>query len=329
MELQTNRKNQIVLLFPYFGSNPYWFDYFILSCSMNKNIDWFFFTDCLYSKIKTDNVTFHSMTLMDFNKLASNKLGFKILIKYPYKLCDLKPAFGLIFSDYIQGYKFWGYGDIDLIYGNINKFLPFNSISNYDIISNHNEFVPGHLCLLKNIELVNNLFKYSPIYKRVFQSKLYNGFDEILNLIKVFPSPIFLKISKSIQIRYHLLVYYLVNKFRNKSFWYINAIKNYIKKKGESKMPKDFTSIVKHFMQKGDLNVKFKRTYNCDMMLFKEGIRNWVILWKDGTLRNLTTGEEIMYFHFMMSKNRKKFKIDKADLYANKFLISSEGIKQV
>jgi len=35
--------------------------------------------------------------------MASRKLGFKVTINNPYKLCDFKPAYGLFFEEYTQG----------------------------------------------------------------------------------------------------------------------------------------------------------------------------------------------------------------------------------
>ncbi len=69
------KTNRLCMLFPYFGIKPAWFDFFILSCNMNPDIDWLFFTDCLNSKYKRENVEFYKMTLNEFNKLATEKLG--------------------------------------------------------------------------------------------------------------------------------------------------------------------------------------------------------------------------------------------------------------
>ena len=42
-------------------------------------------------------------------------------IEDAYKLTDFKPAYGEIFQDYIIQYDFWGFTDIDLIYGDSNE----------------------------------------------------------------------------------------------------------------------------------------------------------------------------------------------------------------
>ena len=51
------------------------------------------------------------------------KYDFSINLPSPYKLCDFKPAYGEIFNEFISSFDYWGYCDVDLIWGNIRKFL--------------------------------------------------------------------------------------------------------------------------------------------------------------------------------------------------------------
>ena len=37
-------------------------------------------------------------------------------------VCDFKPLYGHIFHEYIQGYPFWAYGDMDGIFGHTELF---------------------------------------------------------------------------------------------------------------------------------------------------------------------------------------------------------------
>ena len=163
-----NNKHKICIVIPYFGTWPEWINYFLLSCKYNPSVDWQFFTDCGVPEVSSKNLTFHHTTLTEFNKLASNQLNLELSIKNPYKLCDLKPAYGLIFQDYLKNYDFWGYGDIDLIYGDIETFITSHLLDTYDIISNHKDFVAGHFCLLRNTPGINQLFMKGAYYKKAF-----------------------------------------------------------------------------------------------------------------------------------------------------------------
>ena len=116
-------KNKIALINCFSGIWPPWFKYFLLSISKNSTIDWIFFADNYLPDIQGENVLHHTFTLEDFSQLASLKLGFEIELNNPYKLCDFKPAYGKIFEDYLSGYDFWGYFDIDVIFGDIISFI--------------------------------------------------------------------------------------------------------------------------------------------------------------------------------------------------------------
>ena len=39
--------------------------------------------------------------------------------EYPYKLCEFKPMFGVLFADVVEGFDFWGHIDNDAILGDV------------------------------------------------------------------------------------------------------------------------------------------------------------------------------------------------------------------
>ena len=108
-------QKSICLIIPYFGRWPDWFSFYLKSCGYNRSVNWMIFTNCRIPDERPDNVRFVNMSLGSFNRLASEKLRIKINIEKPYKVCDLRPAFGLIFEDFISDYNFWGNTDIDII----------------------------------------------------------------------------------------------------------------------------------------------------------------------------------------------------------------------
>jgi hypothetical protein len=170
---------KIVLLVPYFGNLPDYFDIFLYTCSYNKNIDWIIFCDTDISDVPK-NVKVFTISLDDFNKLASKKLGLKIQIskKLRFKICDLRPSFGVIFEDYLKKYHFWGHCDIDVIWGDIDKFITPKILANYDLITSRLKRISGHFCLYRNVPKMNNLYLKIPRYKYVFRSKKHFHFDE-------------------------------------------------------------------------------------------------------------------------------------------------------
>lgn len=166
-----------VIIIPYFGKFPTFFQYFLNSCKYNKDFDWLIYTN---DKTKFDypsNVKVNYISFDEFKDFVQSKFDFKIEIIRPHKLCDFKVAYGYIFNDEIAGYDYWGHGDLDVIYGDLNKFL--NPLMNeaYDKI-----YSLGHLSLYKNNLRVNTAFKLpingKDVYKIVFSNDRGYAFDE-------------------------------------------------------------------------------------------------------------------------------------------------------
>ena len=97
----------------------------------------------------------------------------------PYKLCDLKPFYGYIFSPEINrgGYKYWGHCDIDVIWGNLSKFYPDEFIRQYDRF-----LIWGHLTLYRNTPANNEMYRRIDFknvnYKIIVSSKYNWAIDE-------------------------------------------------------------------------------------------------------------------------------------------------------
>jgi hypothetical protein len=118
------------------------------------------------------------MSWTEIRQLISRKLQRETNITVPYKLCDFRPAYGLIFSDLIREYDFWGFGDIDVIYGNIRKFMTEDLLSRHDFISVRDDYVTGFFSLVRNNEKMNTFFTKSKDYVKVFSGSEYYRFDE-------------------------------------------------------------------------------------------------------------------------------------------------------
>lgn len=168
---------KVVLIIPYFGKFPNYFQLFLNSCGQNETIDWIIFTDIDDEFQYPGNVRRIRMSFPELKKRIQNKFDFLISLEKPYKLCDYKPAYGYIFEEYIQGYDFWGYCDVDLIFGDLRKFIPDELLSQYDKIG-----YLGHLSLYKNNKEMKTAFKNdfqeSSRYKEVFSSEDIAIFDE-------------------------------------------------------------------------------------------------------------------------------------------------------
>ena len=176
---------KIALIVPYFGRFPNYFQLWLNSCKINPTIDWMVYTDDKRKFDYPSNVHVTYTTLQSIKQLAEEKLDMPVNISMPYKLCDLKVVYGIIFQDDLVSYDFWGYCDVDVIWGNLRRFITDEMLSKYDRI-----FQWGHCCLMRNVPKVNYSFELEKEdvleYRRVLNSPLYCGFDEEKQIGKLF-----------------------------------------------------------------------------------------------------------------------------------------------
>jgi len=168
---------KIILIIPYFGKLPIWFDAYLLSINMNPTINWLCVTDCEIPINHPKNIKFITKDLTNLNARVNNIVSANVPLT-PRKFCDLKPAYGDIFSDEIKNYDFWGYCDMDIIWGDIRKFITDNILENYNIISSRKNAISGHFNLFKNNNELNKLYRKVPNYAMLFEQNRFMWFDE-------------------------------------------------------------------------------------------------------------------------------------------------------
>ncbi len=167
----------ILLILPYFGKWPIWFQAHLLSIARNPTINWLIVTDCELPSNYPENIKFVSTTLLELNSKVNTIIEVDVPLT-PRKFCDLKPAYGTIFNEYIGAYDFWGFCDMDIIWGDIRRFITDEILNSFDIISSRKEAISGHFNLFRNNHEINKLFKSVPDYKSLFSSQRGVFFDE-------------------------------------------------------------------------------------------------------------------------------------------------------
>jgi len=257
---------KIKLLVQYFGKWPEWFDFHLLSCEYNPSIDWLFISDNPTTQKPFPNIEFYKITFPDYEKLLSKKLGFNVVISDFYKLCDYKPTLGLVFEEHLKGYDYWGYSDIDIIWGDIRKFLLKEKFQCYNCFSSHCDRLAGHFTLFRNTPYNINLFKMIKNYKALLENKEHKSVDEtaLTILIKSYSKPI--SNFKSI----------------NKIYSFFNPLSRTLFKEHYS------TILIDMPWHNGSMD------------------HPQVWYWKDGRVFNeRDAGMEFMYLHFMNLKSKR------------------------
>ena len=167
----------ICYIVPYFGKLPPNFQIWLQSCSKNKTIDWIIFTNDKTDYNYPDNVKVHYCEFDYLKELIQRNFDFKIEINSYWRLSLFKPAYGEIFKEYLDGYDFWGHCDIDLLWGDIRKFITDDILNKYDKVG-----FQGHSTLYRNNNNVNKRYKTivpnKVNYKEVFLGDKDYSFDE-------------------------------------------------------------------------------------------------------------------------------------------------------
>lgn len=168
----------IVILIAHFGRWPPWINFFAESCRSNRDVDWVIFSDCGQIENASANLRVIDVSFDDYKRKVSRALDIRFDPDEPYKLCDIRPAFGIIHGDIIDGYDFFGFGDLDVIYGRLREFYDQQLLSSFCAVSSHPERASGHLFLLKNEPRLVETFQRVENWQQLFSNPAYKSFDE-------------------------------------------------------------------------------------------------------------------------------------------------------
>lgn len=175
---------RIAIIICWFGPLPDMFPLWCKSCAANPSVDWLLFTDQDPAQVP-DNVHVHRTAFAELGVLARRKLDFPDLsLETPYKLCDYKVMYGVIFEDWLKEYDFWGYCDLDMVFGDLRGFFTDEMLDRYDKLLSC-----GHLSLYRNTPEVNARYllsggKFSA--EEVMRSPWNFAFDEWRGIFRIY-----------------------------------------------------------------------------------------------------------------------------------------------
>ncbi|MGE0224141.1 MAG: DUF6625 family protein [Acetobacteraceae bacterium] len=176
-DVATSSAPRIKMIILWFGPWPPWMRLFLESCRWNPTVDWLLVGDSPPPADVPPNVRIVTMTFAAYRALAAERLGITPEWTDVYKLCDLKPTLGEVHRDEVAGYDYWGFGDLDVIYGDIRRFYTPELLV-HDVISPHDHIVAGHFSLLRTSEAMLTAFKRIPRWKVHLSTDRHRSFDE-------------------------------------------------------------------------------------------------------------------------------------------------------
>jgi hypothetical protein len=174
----------LVMLIPYFGPWPQWINYFMASCGANTNIRWKFFSDNDPPESAPTNAEFRKLSLDDYRQLISSRLSVRYSHADAYKTAEARPSLGYLFADEIAEFEFFGYGDIDVIWGDIDRV--YSSLrTDYDVISANPTEISGHLAVFRNTPEIREAFFRIPNFRELLERDGFQHMDEV-HIAKIF-----------------------------------------------------------------------------------------------------------------------------------------------
>ena len=178
LRTRANCMPRVCIIIIYFGNWPVWFSAWLRSCSCNPEFHWLLFTNGDIPTELPRNVEVEYLSNDELERQVSEMLGVPFVLSRGYKLVDLKPTYGELFQRYLHDYDFWGYTDLDVVYGRLANFFTDNRLQNHDVLSPSDRLLVGHLTLIRNTPEFCKLYRQCPDYLQVLCRDTHEGFDE-------------------------------------------------------------------------------------------------------------------------------------------------------
>jgi len=177
------RRGKVLLIVPYFGSFGPWVPLYLHSLARQQTVDLLLLCDTEPPPLPA-NARRVAMTFDQVRALATARLRTTVRLHRIRNLCDLKPAYGLVFEDFTEGYEYWAFGDEDVLYGDIDGMLAPHLDGAADLVipgtnsARMQGSTQGHLTVVRNHPRTNSLAMRDPAYTHVLASDEHWAYDE-------------------------------------------------------------------------------------------------------------------------------------------------------
>ncbi|MBE6924268.1 MAG: hypothetical protein E7466_03390 [Ruminococcaceae bacterium] len=167
----------------WFGKLPEYYRFWELSCGRNAGVaDFLLVTDQPHTPA-VPNLRVQQCTMEQLRQQISEKLGIEASFEKPFKSCDFRPAYGVIFEQELAGYEYWGHCDLDQVFGDLRILIDRPDLEQYDKIGRS-----GHLTLYRNCPEMNGLYRQAGAlydWETVFTTPANYAFDERTGICRI------------------------------------------------------------------------------------------------------------------------------------------------
>ncbi len=148
---------RVAFLIPYIGTWPKWSELFFQSCEPNTCVAVLLVCEQPPPCRLPGNVQVIEMDRTELVRRLALATGLNLTALGGHKLCDFRPFFGLAFEDLLRNFEFWGFCDLDIMFGDLKKLLTPDFLESMDVFSAHDLQFAGHFTILRNVSTVNRV----------------------------------------------------------------------------------------------------------------------------------------------------------------------------
>mmetsp|Transcript_26359 Transcript_26359/g.39095 ORF Transcript_26359/g.39095 Transcript_26359/m.39095 type:complete len:388 (+) Transcript_26359:65-1228(+) len=132
-----------------------------------------------------ENIILRVISISTWTNIVEQKLGIRVpfTMAWYYKLCDYKPLLAYLFPEYYQAvsivkYRYWGYCDLDLVWGSFQQFSYLFQGQFYIIRTNWWN-VNGMAQFFKLDNFTTSIFLQDEMYVNLLKENVYRNLDEV------------------------------------------------------------------------------------------------------------------------------------------------------
>ena len=116
-------RRPLLIMTVYFGPLPPWLPLTLHSMASNSLVQFVVVTDAPPPAVLPPNVRFFRVTYAEMQQRLAALTGGRVEYTNTYKANDIKPLLPALYPDAFLGYDWWGWADLDVVFGDLLKFL--------------------------------------------------------------------------------------------------------------------------------------------------------------------------------------------------------------
>lgn len=116
-------------------------------------------------------------TVLALGSMAHKRLGVPCLKGDRYAVCDYRPAYAEIFPEEYEGCDWWGWCDLDVVFGDLDRLLPELLVDGAEAFSFKDVYLSGCFAMFRNTERMRGMFRRGD-FAKVLGDPHYHCWDE-------------------------------------------------------------------------------------------------------------------------------------------------------